>query len=38
MLIGFDPFNDDDPMQTYQKIIKGKINFPKDFDKMQKVL
>jgi len=38
MLVGIDPFSDDDPMQTYQKIIKGKINFPKDFDKNAKSL
>lgn len=28
MLVGIDPFNDDDPMMIYQKIIKGKIKFP----------
>ena len=38
MLVGIDPFSDDDPMKTYQKIIKGKINFPKDFDKNAKSL
>jgi len=38
MLVGIDPFSDDDPMQIYQKIIKGKINFPKDFDKNAKSL
>lgn len=38
MLVGIDPFSDDDPMQTYQKILKGKINFPKDFDKNAKSL
>ena len=38
MLVGIDPFSDDDPMKTYQKIIKGKINFPQDFDKNAKSL
>ena len=38
MLVGIDPFSDDDPMKTYQKIIKGKINFPTDFDKNAKSL
>lgn len=33
MLAGIDPFSDDDPMNIYQKILKGKISFPKDFDK-----
>ena len=38
MLVGIDPFSDDDPMKTYKKIIKGKINFPKEFDKAAKSL
>jgi serine/threonine protein kinase len=33
MVAGIDPFNDDDPMAIYQKILKGKIKFPRDFDK-----
>lgn len=33
MLVGIDPFNDDDPMMVFQKIIKGKVKFPKDIDK-----
>ena len=33
MLVGIDPFNDDDPMMIYQKIIKGKIKFPNTIDK-----
>lgn len=33
MLVGIDPFNDEDPMMVYQKIIKGKVKFPKDIDK-----
>ena len=31
--IGIDPFNDEDPMAIYQKILKGKVKFPKNFDK-----
>ena len=38
MLVGIDPFSDDDPMKTYQKIVKGKINFPKTIDKDAKSL
>lgn len=33
MIAGIDPFNDDDPMSIYQKILKGVIRFPKKFDK-----
>lgn len=33
MLIGQTPFTDEDPLQIYEKIIKGKMKFPKDFDK-----
>ena len=33
MLVGIDPFNDDDPMMIYQKIIKGKVKFPKTIEK-----
>jgi serine/threonine protein kinase len=33
MVVGIDPFNDDDPMGVYQKIIKGQVKFPKDIDK-----
>jgi protein kinase X len=36
MLAGIDPFNDEDPMAIYQKILKGKIKFPTDFDKKAK--
>ena len=36
MIVGIDPFNDDDPMMVYQKILKGKIitehRFFKNFD------
>lgn len=38
MLVGIDPFNDDDPMMVYQKIIKGKIKFPKSIEKDAKSL
>ena len=38
MLVGIDPFSDDDPMSIYQKIVKGKIHFPKDIDKDAKSL
>merc|ERR1719418_101395 len=36
MIVGIDPFNDDDPMGIYQKILAGKIKFPRDFDKNAK--
>eukprot|EP01017_Pseudomicrothorax_dubius_P046201 TRINITY_DN8106_c0_g1_i2.p1 TRINITY_DN8106_c0_g1~~TRINITY_DN8106_c0_g1_i2.p1 ORF type:complete len:289 (-),score=94.62 TRINITY_DN8106_c0_g1_i2:331-1197(-) len=32
MIAGIDPFTDEDPMQIYQNILKGKIKFPKNFD------
>jgi serine/threonine protein kinase len=38
MLVGIDPFNDEDPMMVYQKIIKGKIKFPKTIDSDAKSL
>ena len=38
MLVGIDPFNDEDPMMTYQKIIKGKIFYPNNMDKDAKSL
>jgi serine/threonine protein kinase len=38
MIAGIDPFNDEDPMAIYQKILKGKIRFPRDFDKNAKSL
>jgi hypothetical protein len=34
MNAGLDPFSDEDPMVIYQKILKGKIKFPRDFDKL----
>ncbi len=33
MIVGIDPFNDDDPMMIYKKIIKGVIKFPSTVDK-----
>lgn len=38
MLVGIDPFCDDDPMMIYQKVIKGKINYPRKLDKNAKSL
>lgn len=38
MIAGIDPFNDNDPMVIYQKILRGKIKFPRDFDKNAKSL
>lgn len=32
MLAGIDPFTDEDPMQIYQKILKGHLKFPRNFD------
>jgi serine/threonine protein kinase len=32
MLAGFPPFCDDTPMQTYQKIVRGELEFPDYFD------
>ena len=33
MLVGYPPFVDEDPMGIYQKILAGKIVFPKFIDK-----
>lgn len=38
MIAGIDPFNDDDPMLIYQKILKGKLKFPSSFDSNAKSL
>ncbi len=38
MLAGIDPFSDEDPMKVYQKVLKGKVHFPKTFDKNAKSL
>ena len=33
MIVGIDPFSDDEPMAVYQNILKGKIKFPGSFPK-----
>lgn len=38
MIVGYPPFVDEDPMGIYQKILSGKIVFPKIFDKEAKSL
>merc|ERR1711904_682131 len=38
MIVGQPPFCDEEPMGIYQKILAGKIVFPKFFDKNAKVL
>ena len=38
MTVGIDPFNDTDPMQIYQKILKGKVKYPKGMNKDVKSL
>jgi hypothetical protein len=38
MIVGIDPFCDDDPMMVYQKILKGRIKFPTSFDSNAKSL
>merc|ERR1712137_1125015 len=38
MIVGYPPFVDEDPMGIYQKILGGKIVFPKLFDKDAKSL
>lgn len=38
MQAGIDPFSDDDPLAIYQKILKGKVKFPRNFDKNAKSL
>merc|ERR1719380_491362 len=38
MIVGYPPFVDEDPMGIYQKILGGKIVFPKLFDKNAKGL
>lgn len=32
MIVGIDPFNDDDPMAIYKNILNGALKFPKHFD------
>jgi len=38
MIVGYPPFFDDEPMGIYQKILGGKIIFPRFFDKNCKLL
>lgn len=38
MIVGYPPFVDEDPMGIYQKILSGKIIFPKIFDRNGKSL
>ncbi|KAF4750564.1 hypothetical protein FOZ63_004546 [Perkinsus olseni] len=38
MMVGYPPFVDEDPMGIYQKILAGKIVFPRSFDKHAKSL
>jgi hypothetical protein len=38
MHAGIDPFNDDDPMGIYKNILRGKVQFPNNFDKDAKSL
>ena len=33
MIVGIDPFNDDDPIMIYQKILIGIIKFPANIEK-----
>eukprot|EP00921_Rhytidocystis_pertsovi_P009474 GHVQ01015230.1.p1 GENE.GHVQ01015230.1~~GHVQ01015230.1.p1 ORF type:complete len:336 (-),score=17.05 GHVQ01015230.1:261-1268(-) len=38
MIVGYPPFVDEDPMAIYQKILAGKVVFPKFFDRDARVL
>lgn len=38
MIVGYPPFVDEEPMGIYQKILAGKVVFPKFFDKDAKTL
>ena len=38
MLVGIDPFSDEEPMAVYQNILKGKIKFPSNFSSDAKSL
>ena len=38
MIVGIDPFSDDEPMAVYQNILKGKVKFPSTFPKDSKSL
>lgn len=38
MIVGIDPFSDDEPMAVYQNILRGRIKFPSKFPKDAKSL
>ena len=38
MIVGIDPFSDDEPMAVYQNILRGKVKFPSSFPKDAKSL
>lgn len=38
MLCGYPPFSDDNNFSTYEKILSGKIDWPKSFDPVAKDL
>ncbi len=38
MHAGIDPFHDEEPLRIYKNILKGKVIFPKFFDKNAKSL
>mmetsp|Transcript_3190 Transcript_3190/g.3811 ORF Transcript_3190/g.3811 Transcript_3190/m.3811 type:complete len:144 (-) Transcript_3190:51-482(-) len=38
MIVGIDPFTDEDPMNIYKKIVRCKYKFPRHFDKKAKSL
>ncbi len=38
LLVGIDPFSDNDPLKVYQKILVGKLRYPPNFDKSAKSL
>ena len=38
MLVGIDPFNDNDPMSVYSNILKSKVVFPRRFNKSARSL
>lgn len=38
MIVGIDPFSDDEPMAVYQNILKGKLKFHSSFPKDAKSL
>ena len=38
MLAGYPPFFDDNPFGIYEKILSGKIDWPKSIDNLGKVI